>query len=188
MRAISNSWGTLNDNKFPAWRVLWVASNISLSLGYLLILGRRWCCSFCKEVVYTSSKVSSSLLCVAWWWGFAYCLKETVSFKNYTWGLVRLFSGFPNCLMLFEIGEIAKCGSEDVQFEELQTLSVLSWSSFRQTLNASRPIDRENSENTFSDAKYRTSQANRRIWNQAVGVSVFENNAEPNSFLKIERE
>ena len=132
----------LHDNQFPAWCVLFVATNISLSLGYLLILGRRWCCSFGKEVVYTSSKVSSWLLCVFWWWGFAYCLRESVSFKNYTWGLVQFLPTFCNCLMLFEIGGIAKCGSEDLQFKEVQTLTVLSRGSFRQTLNASLPIDR----------------------------------------------
>jgi hypothetical protein len=46
---------------------------------------------------------------------------------------------------------IAICGSVDVQFEEFQTLTVLSRASFRQTLNAERPIDRENSENKAQD-------------------------------------
>jgi hypothetical protein len=54
------------------------------------------------------------------------------------------------------IGQVAfrgdcKCESVDVQFEDLQTLFVLSRASFRQTLKADRPIDRETSENRSPD-------------------------------------
>ncbi len=110
----------------------------------------------------------------AWDWRWHHCFQAIVLTKNYTSGVVRLFSGFRNGWRLFQFGRFHSTDC-DMRISGCSVWGIPNPNRFVESFFSTntkcgapnRPWKQRKQSARFDDEKYRTAQAQRGIWNPA---------------------